>query len=167
LTRQEKSQALEQLRSLSWLLDDSIQIPGTNYRIGIDPLLGLIPGIGDFVGSALSGYIIISAAAMGASSATLARMLVNVLIEGVVGCIPLLGDIFDAGWKANLRNIDLLDREIATGKPLKSSKLVVAGVAILAICLVAFVVALAILVIHGAYEVIANTFDLGSSARRN
>jgi hypothetical protein len=106
-------QSLERIRGLAWLLDNSIPIPGTRFRIGLDPILGLIPGLGDATGALLSGYILIEAARAGASRGTLWRMAWNILVESVVGLIPLAGDLFDAGWKANQRNIRLLERSLA------------------------------------------------------
>lgn len=102
--------ALERIRRLAWLLDNSIPIPGTRMRVGLDPILGLIPGVGDAAGMLLSGYIVVEAARLGASRATLLRMGWNVLVESVIGVVPLAGDLFDAGWKANARNVALLER---------------------------------------------------------
>jgi hypothetical protein len=109
-----------QLKSLSYLLDESINIPGTKYRLGIDPLLGLLPVAGDYLGAIFSGYILFQSARLGTSKATLLRMTVNILIETVVGIIPLLGDIFDVTWKANKKNIELLN--IHLYQPEKSPK---------------------------------------------
>lgn len=106
--------SLERIRRFAWLLDNSIPIPGTQWRIGLDPLLGLIPGIGDLIGAAFSGWILYEADRLGASRPTLLRMLWNVVIETVVGAIPLLGDLFDAGWKANAKNVALLEHHLAT-----------------------------------------------------
>jgi hypothetical protein len=106
-------QSLERIRGLAWLLDNSIPIPGTRFRIGLDPILGLIPGLGDATGAVLSGYILIEAARAGASRGTLWRMAWNIMVESLVGLIPLAGDLFDAGWKANQRNIRLLERSLA------------------------------------------------------
>lgn len=100
---------LERLRALSHLLDDAIPIPGTSYRVGLDPLLGLIPGAGDYIGAILSAYIVIQGARMGASRETLLRMGWNILVEMVAGTIPIVGDLFDVAWKANARNIELLE----------------------------------------------------------
>ncbi|MBR9988510.1 MAG: DUF4112 domain-containing protein [Gemmatimonadetes bacterium] len=112
---------------LAWLLDDVIRIPGTKYRFGLDPLLGLLPGGGDIAGGVLSGYIILAAARVGAPPAVLARMGVNVVIDAVVGTVPLLGDLFDAGWKANRRNAALLQQYVDAPSPVKrSSRIVVA-----------------------------------------
>jgi len=108
------------LRRLSYLLDNSIPIPGTPFRIGLDSIIGLVPGIGDFVGGAFSLYIILEAARLGAPRSLLARMGWNVAIDVLVGTVPLLGDLFDAGWKANMRNLALLERQV--DRPLDSAR---------------------------------------------
>ncbi|KTG30442.1 DUF4112 domain-containing protein [Haloferax profundi] len=102
-------ETLERLRTVSFYLDNAIEIPGTNYRIGLDPILGFIPGVGDTVGSALSAYILVEAAMMGVPRATLARMFGNVLLDATVGSFPVVGDVFDAAWKANARNVRLIE----------------------------------------------------------
>lgn len=104
--------ALARLDRLAWLLDTSIVIPGTRWRFGVDPLLGLIPGAGDIAGAALSGYIVFEAWRLGVSPAVLARMIVNVAADTLVGAVPIAGDVFDAWWKANRRNVDLLRRHL-------------------------------------------------------
>jgi len=106
--------SLERIKRFAWLLDNSIAIPGTRWRIGLDPLFGLIPGLGDLVGAAFSGWILLQAERLGASRPTLLRMLSNVVVETVVGAIPLLGDLFDAAWKANAKNVALLERYLVT-----------------------------------------------------
>ena len=105
-------QALQRVRRFAWLLDNSIPIPGTRFRIGLDALIGLIPGLGDAAGAVFSSYILLEAGKLGVSRSTLLRMGANVLIESVVGVIPLAGDLFDAGWKANQRNLGLLERSL-------------------------------------------------------
>ncbi len=100
--------ARRRLERLAWLLDDSIAIPGTNRRFGMDPLIGLIPGAGDLVGAALSLWVVVEAARLGAPGHLLGRMVANVLLESVVGIVPVAGDLFDFYWKANSRNRDLL-----------------------------------------------------------
>ena len=99
----------ERLRDLARLLDEAIRIPGTNIRIGLDALLGLLPGGGDVAGGLFSGLIILQAARAGAPTAILSRMLGNVLIDVIIGAIPLLGDLFDVAWRANSRNVRLLE----------------------------------------------------------
>jgi hypothetical protein len=98
------------LQRLAWLLDNSIPLPfaGGRYRIGLDALIGLVPGIGDVIGTVVSAYIIAQSARIGAPRAILVRMAVNVAVEALVGMVPLAGDLFDAGWKANQRNVALL-----------------------------------------------------------
>ena len=103
---------LNKMRSLSYLLDESIPIPGTSYRIGIDPILGLIPAAGDYLGVILSLYIVIESAKLGASKATLSRMVFNILFDSLLGTVPVLGDLFDAGYKSNKRNLKLLENHL-------------------------------------------------------
>lgn len=92
---------------LSWLLDESIPLPG-GYRIGLDGFLGLIPGVGDFIGGLLSSVLIYKANQIGVPRMVLMRMIINMLIDSTLGAIPVLGDIFDFVWKANKRNANLL-----------------------------------------------------------
>jgi hypothetical protein len=99
---------LRRLDKLSRLLDNAFAIPGTRFRIGLDGILGLIPGIGDATGAALSIYLIFQAARLGLPVSTLLRMVGNVALETVVGAVPIVGDIFDIVWKANIRNVALL-----------------------------------------------------------
>jgi hypothetical protein len=101
------------LERLATVLDSAIAIPGTRIRLGADSLLGLLPGIGDLVGIGLSGYIIMEARRLGAPATTLARMVANVAIDGVIGAIPIVGDLFDIAFKANRRNVALLREHLA------------------------------------------------------
>lgn len=103
---------LRQARAIARLLDTAIPIPGTSMRLGIDPLLGLVPGLGDVAGAAMSGYVVLTAVRLGAPRFLVARMVGNVALDTLVGTVPLLGDLFDAGWKANTRNVALLDRHL-------------------------------------------------------
>lgn len=105
-------QARQRLERLAWLLDESFTLPGTNRRFGIDPLLGLIPGVGDLVGAGLSLYVIAEAARLGAPRGLLGRMVGNMAVEAIVGLVPVAGDLFDFYWKANSRNRDLLAAHI-------------------------------------------------------
>lgn len=106
---------LDQVNGLAWLLDNSIRIPIINYRIGLDAIVGLIPGLGDFAGLLVSSFIVIQAIRIGAPRATLLQMVLNVTIEALIGLIPVLGDLFDATFKANARNVRLLNA--AVGNP--------------------------------------------------
>ena len=103
---------LSRLKRLSEKLDDSISIPGTESKIGIDPIIGLIPGGGDLIGGAISIYIMHSGIKMGVSRKTLGQMFFNVALEFVIGCIPILGDLFDAAWKSNQRNVKLIEKSV-------------------------------------------------------
>ena len=107
----ESQQAL--IKRLAWLLDSSIRVPGTQFRFGLDAIIGLIPWAGDVVGSVLSFGIIGLAFQMGASRWTLMRMGFNVLVELLVGAIPVVGDVFDAIYKANEKNVRLLERSVS------------------------------------------------------
>lgn len=107
------SRELQRLRRLTHLLDTSLRVPGTRWRFGLDPLLGLVPGLGDGAGALLSLYVLLEAGRLGAPRWTLLRMAANVAVEAVVGAVPLLGDLFDAAWKANRRNLRLLEAHLA------------------------------------------------------
>lgn len=103
--------AVRRVRGLAQLLDNSIPLPG-GFRVGLDAVIGLVPGIGDSAGAVLSAYIITQAARMGVPRSVLLRMAANVGIEAVVGAIPFVGDLFDAGWKANARNVALINTHL-------------------------------------------------------
>lgn len=99
---------LDRLDRLSRVLDIAFVIPGTNVRFGVDAILGVVPVVGDWAGVVLSSWVIIEAARLGVPGGLLARMALNVAIEGVVGSVPVAGDIFDVFWRANRRNVRLL-----------------------------------------------------------
>jgi hypothetical protein len=119
---------LARVRALSRALDSAFQVPGTRFRIGLDPLLGLIPGVGDVAGGALSAYIVLEAARLGAPRPVVLRMLGNVLLDSLFGSVPVLGDLFDATWKANARNVALLERHVAAPEPTRRSSKVFLGI---------------------------------------
>ena len=93
-------------------MDRAFRIPGSPIRIGLDAVIGLLPGVGDAVGGAVSTWFLLTAARLGAPPAVLARMGLNVAIDALFGAIPLLGDLFDIGWKANVRNLALLEAHL-------------------------------------------------------
>lgn len=95
---------------LAKILDTMIPIPGTRFRIGLDPLIGLLPGIGDAIANLLGSVILIIAARLGVPRIVLARMSLNVLLNGVIGAVPGIGDLFSAWFRSNVRNVDLLLR---------------------------------------------------------
>jgi hypothetical protein len=101
-------------RLLAQLLDRSVRIPGTDIRFGLDPLIGLIPGIGDAVAGLAGSMILFLAAQLQAPKIVLVRMSVNIALNGMLGAIPLVGDLFSVWFQSNVRNIALLERHIAT-----------------------------------------------------
>lgn len=105
----EKEKSRKRLERLAWYLDSSIKIPGLNARFGLDGLLGLVPGVGDTIGALVSSAVISEAARLGAPKVLLLKMAVNVVLDALVGTVPVLGDLFDFVWKANQRNVQLLN----------------------------------------------------------
>jgi Domain of unknown function (DUF4112) len=130
---------LKRMRQLSQLLDGAIAIPGTKQRIGIDPILGLIPGGGDTVSAALSGYIIIEAARMGLPRKALVQMVMNLVIDTVTGSVPILGDIFDVVSKANLRNMQIVESHAKS--PVSTNKVDKLFIGLLIVGLIIFALA--------------------------
>ena len=122
-------------RALARLLDDLIRVPGTKIGIGIDPIIGLIPGVGDLLGGVMSSYILLVAAQAGAPSSVLVRMLGNIALDSVVGVVPVIGDLFDVGMKSNRRNVDLLERYLGAPKETKAASRGVVALIVLALVL--------------------------------
>jgi uncharacterized protein DUF4112 len=110
---------LGRLRALARLMDEAVRVPGTNVRLGLDALIGLIPGLGDISGGITTSYFILAAQKLGAPNSVLARMVWNVLVDVVFGSIPFLGDVFDVAYKANVRNVRLLERYAASPQKTK------------------------------------------------
>lgn len=108
----ERDKTRKLLERIAWLTDNSIPIPGTDARIGIDPLIGLVPWIGDALGAMVSSYIISEAARLGAPKTVLVKMTFNVGLDALIGIFPGVGDLFDFAWKANQRNVRLLEQFI-------------------------------------------------------
>lgn len=150
---------VKRLRRLSWLLDNSIPLPG-GFRIGLDGVLGLIPGVGDALGASLSTYIVVQAARLGASPMQLLRMMMNVLLESLLGTIPILGDLFDFAWKSNQRNMKLLDVHLQNAPANGSAKrrLTTASVVLLS----GFVIILILLIVLAVKLLLALAAALGA-----
>jgi hypothetical protein len=110
--RRPDGEAFEALEKLGRLMDSQFVIPGLGIRFGVDALLGLVPGLGDFAGGLVSLYILAAAARQGVSRVTIARMGLNLVIDIVLGALPFLGDVFDVAYKANNRNVALLQRSL-------------------------------------------------------
>jgi hypothetical protein len=127
---------LSAVRGLAKILDEAVTIPGTKTKIGLDAVLGLIPGIGDLGSAAIGGYILLAASKLGVPAVVLWRMLLNLAIDTVLGAIPFVGDLFDVAFRANAKNANLLVRSLAEpAETRRSSRWVVAavGIAFLAI----------------------------------
>lgn len=104
--------ALDRLKAVAYIMDESIRVPGTELRVGLDPLVSAVPVVGDVISGGLSLYIVVESAYLGVSYATVARMLGNVAIDVGGGALPFVGTVFDAIWKTNKRNVELLVEEL-------------------------------------------------------
>ena len=137
------------VRRLARMLDAAVTIPGTKITVGLDAILGLIPGAGDLVGSTLSGYIVVAAAKMGVPKSVLARMVGNLAVDTVVGSVPILGDLFDVAFRANMRNVALIERHQLDPRGVrKQSRGVVAAVVAAVVLLAVVGIALVVMVIR-------------------
>ncbi len=155
--------ALAQLRGLSRIMDGAITIPGTGIRVGLDPILGfLLPVVGDWIGAATSGYIIVQGARLGVSRATLMRMAGNLAADLVVGSVPVLGDIFDLGFRANERNLALISTHMQSPERRRRSDLAavtgVIGVIVGLLVLAAATISLSAWLIYKLVEAVAGSF---------
>lgn len=104
--------SVARLRRFAVWLDAGIAVPGTSLRFGLDPVLGLVPGLGDAVGALFAAWILVEAIRLGAPRATLLRIAANIGLDALIGAVPVLGDVFDVVWKANLENVALLERHV-------------------------------------------------------
>jgi len=107
---------LESLRRWARIFDSAFRIPGTQITFGLDPILGLVPGLGDVASPVFSLFFVWHGFRLGVPKVVLARMVLNVLIDTGVGVIPVVGDLFDFGWKANAWNLALLERHAIAGR---------------------------------------------------
>ena len=138
---------LERLRRYAYWLDEGIRIPGTRIRIGLDPILGLIPGAGDAAGAILSGAIVLESVRQGIDRVGVLRMAANIAIDTVIGAVPVVGDLFDAGWKGNQKNLAILERHLAepsVAKKADRAVVVLVGGGLLVVCITVIVVALTV-----------------------
>jgi hypothetical protein len=130
---------LEALRRWAVLFDSAFRIPGTRIRVGLDAILGLIPGLGDISTPAFSAILLLQAVRMRVPLVVQARMVLNAGIDMLLGLVPVLGDLVDIGWKANLRNLALLERHARPGVPPSRSDYAVVAIALLLLALVTVV----------------------------
>ncbi|MGI8581451.1 MAG: DUF4112 domain-containing protein [Chitinophagaceae bacterium] len=134
------NQQFKGLDKLAKLMDAQFTIPGTNIRFGLDALIGLIPVAGDLSTFAISGYMLFIMAKNGASGFVLTRMVLNVLADAIIGAVPILGDIFDVAFKANIRNMRLMNQYYKEGKHRGSAwKVIVPVLIILFLIIIAII----------------------------
>lgn len=147
---------LQRLRALAWLLDRSIGV-GPKARFGLDPILGLVPGVGDWLGGLLSLYIVYEGMRLGLSWPVIGRMLGNVAVETVAGAVPVAGDVFDFWWQANIRNLQLVEKHYRPSlapRSLRSIGWLVAGLAVLVLATLAGAIAISVWLIARLWSLI-------------
>jgi hypothetical protein len=152
--RAESQRRLKRLRALAWFLDRSIPIGG-RWRIGIDPILGLLPGVGDLIGAVLSLYIVYEAARLGTPAHLLARMGGNILVEAIAGTVPVVGDLFDFAWQANVRNLALVERNYHTDVRPRSTTKIWFMLATVCVVVLATVIGLIVVVVKMLNSIVA------------
>jgi hypothetical protein len=112
-----QEQRLAGLRKIADLLDNAFLVPGTSYRVGLDPILGLLPGLGDLVSPLFAIGMLLQARQLGVPRVVQLRMLINVAIDALVGAVPIAGDLFDFAWKSNDKNLALLELHAREERP--------------------------------------------------
>ena len=154
-TLPDRSRGLAEVEALAWLLDNSIPVPGTGgRRFGIDAVIGLVPGVGDLVSSAIGLFIVWRGARLGLPTVAVARMLAITAVDLAVGAIPIVGDAFDLWFKANTRNLAVMRSHLE--QPDRSTRddwlalLAIVGAALLVVALVGWLVASLLAAIIGA-----------------
>lgn len=156
MQKTEREKTRKKLERLAWYLDSSLRIPGFNARFGLDGLLGLIPGVGDTIGALISSVVISEAARMGAPKVLLLKMAFNVALDALAGTVPVLGDLFDFVWKANQRNVQLLNSYLESPREtVVASRLFVWGLGVLLVGLVLSVGMLGVVVVRALWNVAA------------
>jgi hypothetical protein len=138
--------APEWVDKLAWLMDRSIPIG--RWKIGLDGIIGLVPGLGDLVGVLVSGLIVAAGVRAGLPRSAIARMVANVAVDGVIGAIPFLGDLFDKTFKANTRNVEIYREALRGGRSRSKDSLFVAGVVLAFAALLAIPILVIVLLIQ-------------------
>lgn len=148
---------LKQLDKLAWLLDSSIRIPGTSKTIGIDGIIGLMPGVGDMISGIISSYIVVEAVKTGVSSLVITRMLLNIFLETIIGVIPVFGDIFDFIFKANRRNVHLMrDYIISPATVKKRSGIQLIFALVIALGVIVFIMYLLVIFVSAVFSLLSS-----------
>jgi Domain of unknown function (DUF4112) len=138
------------MRRFARLMDEAFSLPGTRFHVGLDPLLGLVPGIGDVAGAVLSTWIVVGALRHRVRPLVVARMILNILIDLVLGAVPVAGDLFDFLYEENMKNMRLLERYRDRRRPPRSTR----QIALVVVAIVAFILAAAILIVIGLIAVV-------------
>ena len=135
-SRQANAETVEALRRWAVLLDSYFRLPGTPIRFGLDAILGLVPGLGDISTPVFAGLILLHAVRMRLPLVVQARMVLNAGIDMLLGLVPLLGDLVDVAWKANLRNLALLERHARPGTTPSRADYVFVGICLAVLALI-------------------------------
>jgi len=149
--QQPGQRGLKQLGRLAKIMDAQFRIPGTDIRFGLDGIIGLIPGAGDLSTFAVSGYMLWIMANNGASGFVLAKMTLNILIDALIGSIPILGDVFDIAFKANMRNMRLMQEHYEEGRHRGSAWKVIIPVLVILFLII-------VVTIWATYKLLASIF---------
>jgi NAD/NADP transhydrogenase beta subunit len=144
--------ALRSINGLAKLMDARFRVPGTSFRFGLDGIIGLIPGAGDLSTFAVSGYLLWVMAQNGASGFVLARMVLNVVIDAVIGAIPFVGDLFDIAFKANMRNMKLMQEHYQEGRHRGSAAKVIVPVLLVLLVFILLLVWVSYKLLRYAYD---------------
>ena len=134
------------VEQIAWLMDRSIPIGP--YRIGLDGILGLLPGGGDFIGVLVSGVIVARAMKAGLPKSAIARMMTNIAIDAVIGAVPVIGDLFDFAFKANVRNLEIFRSATARRREPLKDWVFVAGIAFVFLAILAIPVIVVVSLAH-------------------
>jgi len=149
---------INRLRRLSKIMDNAIAIPGTKFSFGLDPILGLLPGGGDTITGGLSAYIVVEAARMGLPREILYKMVGNILLDSFAGTIPVLGDLFDVGWKSNVKNIELLEKHLELGQEAQNNTLFIIGLVLLLALIILGFAAITFFSVAWFWHLVSNGF---------
>ncbi|MCC2546359.1 DUF4112 domain-containing protein [Hymenobacter sp. BT175] len=150
----DSDERLRWVEGIARLMDSQFRLPGTRFRFGLDPILGLLPIVGDLSTFAVSGALLMTMMKHGASGSLVVRMMLNILLDTVVGAIPILGNLFDFAYKSNDRNVKLLRQHYAEGKHTGSGK------GLLIVVLVGFLIFLGLL-LWGLWSLTAYLWQYG------
>ena len=144
---------LQWIDKIAYLMDSQFRIPGTRFRFGLDPVLGLFPLVGDVIGYSISAILVLAMARHGVSGKVIVLMIGNILLDVIVGSIPILGNIFDFFYKANNRNIGLLKKHYHEGKYQGTGLNIIIGISLI-------LVGLLILLVYGIWKLLEYFYDL-------